>query len=302
MKYQEWFYRDAEKSVGPFNLSRLNQLHAAGIITNETLIRRNDSREWIEFSDLNENEESLESQNKESDSLGENRHRVESSTLELGIENGQRIEPTFSDASHGDLPETNHPLNLTDNQSDQGNQINGWFSTPVTPWRRYGARVLDISINGSIGAFLLGLGWYAIAPMSAEAFFSSLNPVVDILLTVFLSIIISGILIGFSGSSIGKWVFGIRVTMDNGSPMGIINGLLRDVNVWIKGLALGIPFISVVTLFMSYRRLNNKGFTSWDESEGYVVTHRPNSWMQYFLNAFGIILIVIIQVLLRLVD
>lgn len=192
--------------------------------------------------------------------------------------------------------------NISDNSKGIDDSIDGWLINPVTPWRRYGARFLDISINGILGVLLLSIAWYSIAPLSAQNFFSALNPATDILLTVFMSIIISGILTGFSGTTIGKWIFGIRVTMPDGSTIGIINGIARDFGVWVKGLALGIPIISFITMYMSYNRLKNKGSTSWDHSEGYVVTHRPNGWIQYALNVLGVLLIITTQALSRMID
>ncbi len=287
MESSQWFYRDNDKSVGPFTFEKLSELHAFGLISDMTLVKEGESREWMEFRDLGKTRNLSHDIKVDSDPIAETQEIDQSEIDEIKVESS-----TASTASE----------NIKDNETDNNARINGWLINPVTPWRRYGARFLDISINGAIGAFLLGLAWYAIAPMSAEAFFSSLNPVADLLVTIFISIIIGGILTGFSGSSIGKWIFGIRVTRPDGSPIGIINGVFRDLGVWVKGLAFGIPLINIITLYMSYRRLKDQGSTSWDHSEGYVVTHRPNSGIQYALNTLGILLIVIVQVLLRMIE
>ena len=287
MEDLQWFYRDGEKSVGPFTFEKLNELHSYGLISDHTLISEGESREWVEFRNLSKNKPLSSHTQADPDLISEVQEIKQSEIEDIKIESS-----TTSTVSG----------NVEDHDIGNDARINGWLINPVTPWRRYGARFLDISINGAIGAFLLGLAWYAIAPMSADAFFSSLNPVADILVTVFISIIISGILTGFSGSSIGKWIFGIRVTRPDGSPIGVINGIFRDLGVWVKGLAFGIPLINIITLYMSYSRLKNEGSTSWDHSEGYVVTHRPNSGIQYALNTLGILLIVIVQVLLRIVE
>lgn len=259
MKDSQWFYRDGEKSVGPFTFAKLNELHTYGLISDFTLIREGESIEWTEFRNLGTNQPLLIHPQVEPKLISETQ-QVKQSEID---------EPEDENSSSSTIFE-----NVSSNESDIDGRINGWLINPVSPWRRYGARILDITINGSIGAFLLGLVWYAIDPMSADNFFSSLSPIVDILLTTFISIIIGGILTGFSGSSIGKWIFGIRVTKPDGSPIGVMNGLFRDLEVWIKGLAFGIPLINIVTLYVSYNRLKDKGSTSWDHSKGYVVTHR----------------------------
>lgn len=281
MESSQWFYRDDDKSVGPFTFEKLSELHAFGLISDTTLVREGESREWREFKDLDKTRNLLSPDVKvDSDLIAETQEVTEIEIDDIEIE-----------ARH-----------LEDDEAEPNDQIDGWVIYPATPWRRYGARVLDISVNGGIGAFLLGMAWYAIAPMSAEAFFSSLNPVADILITTFISIIVGGILTGFSGSSIGKWIFGIRVTKPDGTPIGLINGVFRDLEVWVKGLALGIPLINLITLYMSYSKLKKEGSTTWDQSQGYVVTHRPNNWIQSTLNTLGILLIIIIQVLLRVAE
>jgi uncharacterized RDD family membrane protein YckC len=280
MESSLWFYRDNDKSVGPFTFEKLSELHAYGLISDLTLVREYESREWTEFGDLDIAKNHSHDARVDFDLIAET-HKITEIEID-GIEAENRYSQNQKAEFH--------------------DQINGWPIYPVTPWRRYGARILDISVNGAIGAFLLGMAWYAIAPMSAEAFFSSLNPVADILVTTFISIIISGILTGFSGSSIGKWVFGIRVTRSDGTPIGLINGVFRDLEVWVKGLALGIPLINLITLYMSYSKLKEGGSTSWDQGQGYVVTHRPNSWIQYTLNTLGILLIIIVQALLRMAE
>ena len=282
MENSQWFYRDGDKTVGPFTLEKLHDLRSYGLISDLTLIKEGESREWIEFRNLIANSRSSIRSKVDPESISENRET-----------NQSEIDATK-------IPRLSSFQNLDSNEVDIDGEINGWLLNPVTPWRRYGARFLDISINGAIGAFLLGLAWYWVDPKSADDFFSSLNPIADLILTTFISIIVSGILTGFSGSSVGKWIFGIRVTNPNGSPIGVVNGLFRDLGVWVKGLGFGIPLINIVTLYMSYDRLQTKGSTSWDESEGYVVTHRPNGWTQYTLNTLGIFLIIIVQTLLRM--
>jgi len=270
----DYFYRDGDKTVGPFDADKLLQLYQANIINDATLIRENNSQNWLEYSIFVSKQAEASDL---TDNSPQNLADYENSAFDLGELQINSLGGTESQPSN-------------------------WLLSPTTPWRRYGARLLDISINGSLGVFLLAIGWYSIAPYSADEFFNNLNPIVDTILTVLVSTLISGFLIGFSGSSIGKWVFGIRVTSADGRPIGIKAGIFRDLTIWMKGLAFGIPLFSLITLYISYSKLKNEGSTSWDADGSYVVTHRPNGTKQYILNAIGILLILVIQLSLTVLS
>ena len=278
-----WFYRDGDTPVGPFDLQGLDRLFTAGIISDITLVRHGESRHWAEYGALKEevvgNIDDRASQPEESDWIGP---RTQAEPVADSETNTSQHDDSFA------------------GQNDTKQQlVNHWLLEPVTPWRRYGARVLDLSLNGVLGWFLIGTAFYAFAPVSADRFFNSMNPLTDLMLTVFIGVVITGVLIGFSGSSIGKWVFGIRITDANGRPIGIGAGIMRDLNVWVKGMGFGLPIVALITLYLGYRRLTEKGVTSWDESGGYLVSHRPNSAFQYILNTIGILLILFINAFVR---
>lgn len=96
------------------------------------------------------------------------------------------------------------------------------------------------------------------------------------MLTVLISVPISAAFVGTAGLSPGKWIFGVRITRD-GQPLGFGAAFNREVSIWIRGLGLGVPIVSLVTLSNSFNRLKDKGSTQWDEAGAYVVTHRPES-------------------------
>lgn len=282
---EQWYYRDGDTPVGPFDLEGLERLFKAGMINDSTLIRHGHSRQWTEYAAINDDtiEHSDETSSPTDDSSFFTQHSQ--------TENRTIHESTISEQNEG----------LGNNQQIDTTQpsINHWPLEPVTPWRRYGARILDLSLNGVLGWFIIGTAFYQLAPVSADRFFTTMNPVMDIMLTVIVGIVITGILIGFSGSSIGKWVFGIRVTDTDGRPIGVVAGIIRDLSVWIKGLGFGLPIISLITMYLGYQRLNEKGATSWDESGGYLVAHRPSGAFQYILNIIGILLILFINAFVR---
>jgi hypothetical protein len=101
-----------------------------------------------------------------------------------------------------------------------------------------------------------------------------INPIVSVVATTLLAIPFNALLIGLTGGSLGKWLFGVKV-LDRNQPIGFGPALFRAGSVWLNGLGLGIPIISLFTLIASFRTLQKAGATSWDQSEGYTVAYRP---------------------------
>lgn len=85
---------------------------------------------------------------------------------------------------------------------------------------------------------------------------------------------INAIFIGFTGLTLGKWLFGIKILNDEKRPLGVLRALKREFMVWFSGLGCGLPGISILTVLFSYRRLKAKGITSWDEAIKSTVIQR----------------------------
>ena len=105
--------------------------------------------------------------------------------------------------------------------------------------------------------------------------------------------------IGFTSGSFGKWLMGVRVVDASYRPIGVPRALSREILVWVNGLGIGIPFVTLVTLVMAYRRLDGDAITSWDDKLGLVVLHRPRGAVQTVLGSIGIVLYVAALVALR---
>jgi uncharacterized RDD family membrane protein YckC len=153
---------------------------------------------------------------------------------------------------------------------------NQWQDTSPHPWRRYLARILDTLIHGSLGFFVIGIVAVILGPSGSAILkaLDNINPIVSAVATTLLAIPFNALLIGLTGGSLGKWLFGVMV-LDRNQPIGFGPALVREGSVWLRGLGLGIPIISLFTLIASFRTLQKAGATSWDASEGYTVTHRP---------------------------
>ena len=150
-----------------------------------------------------------------------------------------------------------------------------WSDTEPHPWRRFIARRLDTVLVGFGTLLLIGVGAEAFA---ADAAAGSERVTGLLLGLLFEPLAIPGnaLLIGLTGSSIGKFAFGVRVLRD-GAPMGVWRALRRELAVWLRGLGLGIPIITLITLVVSMNRLQANRIASWDKAQNLTVLHRPES-------------------------
>ena len=146
---------------------------------------------------------------------------------------------------------------------------------------------------GVLAWFLIGFGWYSIAPLQADQFFTQLNPTLDALLTLALGSLVTGLVLGFVETTPAKSIFGIRVKDLKGQSIGVSNGIARDLTILFKGLGLGIPFVSLITLVLSYQRLKKDHVMSWDAGQ-FTVTYRRNTGSQIAMTIAGVILYFVI--------
>ena len=172
-----------------------------------------------------------------------------------------------------------------------------WREGPVAPWRRWAARSLDMSLNGLVMSVGVSTAMFLLIPYEANAFFlfleTPLGILANIIFSTLLACILTGLMIGATSSSVGKLIFGIRVTGPKGLPIGPYAGLMRDLEVWVKGLGLGIPFIAIFTQAYAYQRLTKVKSTTWDEHK-HKITYRTNGAKQYVFNMLGMLLFFII--------
>jgi uncharacterized RDD family membrane protein YckC len=154
----------------------------------------------------------------------------------------------------------------------------GWQQARPAPWRRYFGRVFDFVVIMPVVWLALGSVTAGISPdayewLSARGIFAW--PLLSGILAALIAMTLFALLLGRTGSTPGKWLFGTRVTRHDGSAIGFRAAFAREFSVLAAGMGFGIPLISLVTNIYSYVRLKSDGTTSWDGLGRWVVTHRP---------------------------
>lgn len=160
------------------------------------------------------------------------------------------------------------------------------------------ARLLDFFIY----LYLIKIALLALVPIAPKEFFTYVEkpelPLVvssSLAFTFAIAMFLNAALIGYTGTTIGKWFFGIRVVDLTGSPIGYKRALHREFLVWLRGVGLGIfPIIFGSSLYQSHQFEKNNS-TSWDRDLKLSVVYRKPDFRQFFL---GLIAYDIISILL----
>ncbi len=251
----QWYYMEGEQSDGPFSEEHILTLVRSSALAKTALIWSRGSEKWKPIQDVFDLEDELP--------------------------------PPL-------------PSYVSSDVQQKKAQIfkNAWSESPPHPWRRYFARMLDIVINGVFIFFCFGIVLGVLSPRFANDFFGIFRgpggKILDIIITAFVATFLTAAFIGFTGSSIGKWFFGIRVIDKQNKPIGYKLAWRREIAVWVKGLGLGIPVVMLFTASSAYKHLSKEGKTAWDEELDLLVVYCDNGPKQIILNIIGFAVLVAI--------
>lgn len=154
------------------------------------------------------------------------------------------------------------------------------------PWRRYFARGIDSLVNPFFLYLWIGVALAVFLPSTGQAFFTwmeSVNFFVDIIMSLAIATLINVVLLATLGTTLGKFIFGVRIRETDGRALSLKRAFRRELLVWFRGLALGMPVVTLLTQARAYNKLDNDGVTSWDNDMNLVVTHRPQTILQIVL-------------------
>jgi uncharacterized RDD family membrane protein YckC len=134
----------------------------------------------------------------------------------------------------------------------------------INPWARFLARMTDYAVF----SLLFSLLGYVFSPAFIIKSYNFFIPIL-----FFLWIPIEALFISFTGTTPGKLLLGIKVLKQPKGKLDYKMALKRSFLVWLKGMGLGIPVVSIVTMLVAFFRLKSHGITSWDFQEKTKVLH-----------------------------
>jgi uncharacterized RDD family membrane protein YckC len=137
-------------------------------------------------------------------------------------------------------------------------------------FRRLFARLVDTLTIGMLAALPIG------AVLLAERPWVSVAPMLPFI-ALWLMIPLEALFLASGGSTPGKALFGLRVVDARGRALGFGPACARGFHVLMRGMAFGIPVVSLVFVAAAGGPLLKDGRTSWDARLGTRIEARPMS-------------------------
>lgn len=144
------------------------------------------------------------------------------------------------------------------------------------PWRRYFARMFDLYFFYLFFFFFLGVAFPRV--------FESSDKSLDVVYAIFGSAayaVFEGFCLNVFGTSLGKRLYGIKLTRTDKDGFILPVAFKRSFAVWVRGLGIGIPIVAIVTLIVAYRTLKREKQTSWDRDFQCITAHSELSALRW---------------------
>ncbi len=154
-------------------------------------------------------------------------------------------------------------------------------------WPRFWARIFDVTLYSLIVGMVLGLLFPSLF-MATWLQGRAGGLLLGVLLLPVIMIVDAAV-IAWAGTSLGKAIAGLRVRDLNNQKLTLENSLSRNVQVYLKGMVLGLPLLCLIGYSNGFNEVRDGGITSWDEdTETRVVATDPSEWRTFLIGALGI--------------
>jgi len=147
--------------------------------------------------------------------------------------------------------------------------------SPAGPWSRFFARAFDNCLVCLVGFGILLLSGLDQAQIAQHSFLFSW-------LLLLGWIIIESCFLTVFGSTPGKGILNISVARSDGEELHYPHALQRSLRVWLWGLGMALPLLSLIGNVVAYNRLKRSGITLWDEKGGFSVMQGPLGFWRVF--------------------
>jgi len=147
-------------------------------------------------------------------------------------------------------------------------------STQPRPWIRYLARYIDMALYTVIIIMIFVASIFILRYLGKDInVITSMPKIVFSAIFLFLLIIIEILVFHHWGTTAGKKLLKIHISKNNETTISYYEATLRTIKVWVFGLGLGIPLISLFTQISAFNKLSSNGITSWDKEGEFTIRH-----------------------------
>ncbi|MBR3762365.1 MAG: MerR family transcriptional regulator [Lachnospiraceae bacterium] len=187
---------------------------------------------------------------------------------EIMYRDGLRYENLDAEKYLSDLKKIN--TNLTRPDTEKYSWETYWDSREAyedtlpkikAPWRRFFARTLDEALYSVIWSCFLVL---AMGVNLAKRNSVGAN-LLDILMMLLLNMVLEPLQLSLFGTTLGKWIFGIRVLHNDERKLDFSEAFERTLTVFFYGLGLHIPIYTLYRLWKSYKACTDGEGLEWED-------------------------------------
>ncbi|MFT4183149.1 MAG: RDD family protein [Rhizobium sp.] len=143
------------------------------------------------------------------------------------------------------------------------------------PWPRFLARFIDNTIMIAV----LGTALTFASALYAPALYIKIIEMNDTVWAICLlpiAALVLALTMALTGTTLGKTILGIRVDVPKGQGR-LKFFLIRELKIWLVGLGLGIPIVTLLTQIYQHRQVAAGNPASYDEG-GTAVVGRPTKF------------------------
>lgn len=136
------------------------------------------------------------------------------------------------------------------------------------PWQRFCARALDSYVYSRV--------LILIATWMSGGLIPDWGSLLSTILGIAMTLVLEPVQLRIFGTTLGKWIFGIRVTDLDGRKLSLKDGFWRTMGVILYGEGLSIPIVSLWRNWKSYKAYREGEYLPWDDpSELTVKDKKP---------------------------
>lgn len=150
----------------------------------------------------------------------------------------------------------------------------------ASPARRLFARTFDVWIISLPLVFFTSMALSLLFPAYQALIEKPGFPQLFAILCLPLTLIVDSVVFKAFRNTPGKALLGLTVVNANGTGLSFKQHILRNLDVWISGFALGIPLLSQGVFILQYSKLKKGQPTTYDETENRSVRATSCSWIK----------------------
>ncbi len=262
-----WYYMSDGHMVGPCEIEELQTALAVGVLPANTIVWAPGMADWQPIGDVVNISEIAPLAAAETDvSFGSEEDIDEPAAPAYAMSAGAASAVAeMADEN----PIAQHAIDKAEEAAARDTEayavIAALGDTGPHPWRRWFARIVDMTI----ASFVLGIVIGILSPNST--IFNS-NFGATILMLLVWAAAEPFVLVHFENTP-GKALLNTHLRTHEGRSLTLEQAVHRSLRVWFFGLAGGLPLISLFTMAAARTKLIREGSTSWDREGGIVVAH-----------------------------